>query len=109
MDRQETEKLVGEFQVYQQQLQGLLLQKESLSLQLAEIAKVDEELNVTKQKTAYKITGGIMVSKPVEEIKKDLAETKEAIEVRVKSLEKAEEKVNLKLKELQTKLKEIIQ
>lgn len=99
---------VAQFQTYQQQLQSVFIQKENLRLQGMEIDKALEELAATKQTTAYKITGQIMVSKTVEELKKDLGETKEAVEVRMKSLEKTEERINSKLKELQEKLREVI-
>ncbi len=108
MDKQQAENLVSDFQSYQQQMQSLLIQKESFRLQTAEIDKAVEELNASNQKTAYKITGGIMVSKPVEDLKKELGETKEAIEIRMKSMEKTEERISLKLKELQTKLKDMV-
>jgi len=100
--------LVTQFQNYQQQLQTILIQKESLKLQNIEIERALEELNSSKEKSAYKITGAIMISKPIEELKKELDETKENIEIRIKSLEKTEEKISLKLKEIQTKLKEVI-
>lgn len=100
------EDLVNEFQTYQQQLQTVVIQKESLKLQSLEVAKAMEELTKTQQKTAYKITGNIMISKNVEELKKDLEEAKESIELKIKSLEKSEEKINNKLKELQNKLQE---
>ena len=87
-------------------MQSILIQKENLRLQTMEIDKAVEELNETGQEKAYKITGNIMVSKPVADLKKELAESKEAIDVRVKSLEKTEEKINARLKELQEKLKE---
>jgi prefoldin beta subunit len=99
--------MVMQFQTYQQQLQSVLIQKESLKLQAMEIDKALEELNTTKNESAYKITGNIIVSKSVEELKKDVAENKEAVEIRIKSLEKTEEKINNKLKELQEKLREI--
>jgi prefoldin beta subunit len=99
--------MVFQFQTYQQQLQSILIQKESLKLQGMEIDKALEELNATKNDSAYKITGNIIVSKPVDELKKDAEESKEAIEIRIKSLEKTEEKINGKLKELQEKLREI--
>ena len=100
----ETQNMIEEFQAYQQQLQSLLIQKESFKLQTMEIEKALEELSATKEKAAYKITGGIMVSKPVEELKKELQDTKETVEVRMKSFDKTEEKLNNKLKELQEKL-----
>lgn len=102
------EDLVNEFQNYQQDLQNVVIQKESLKLQSMEVAKAMEELQKTNQKTAYKITGNIMISKPVEEIKKDLEEAKESIELKIKSLERNEERISNKLKEIQGKLKEVM-
>lgn len=104
----EAKNMIAEFQTYQQQLQNILIQKESLKLQMLEIDRALEELNETKQTTAYRITGQIMISKSVSEIKKELEETKEDIDIRIKSLEKTENRLNEKLKDLQAKLKEII-
>jgi len=94
-----------QFQFYQQQLQSVLIQKESLKLQTAEIERALEELEKTNQKSAYKIVGGVMVSKPVEELEKELNETKEDADLRIKSLEKTEERITAKLKELQASVK----
>jgi prefoldin beta subunit len=90
-----------QFQFYQQQLQGVLIQKEGLKLQTIEIERALEELEKTNQKSAYKIIGGVMVSRPVEKLKEELKETKEDAELRIKSLEKTEERITNKLKELQ--------
>lgn len=100
--------MVGQFQQYQQQLQAVLIQKETMQMQLMEITKALEELDSTKNEKAYKITGQIMISKPVEELKKELGETKEAIEVRVNSLGKTEEKITGKLKEMETELRKLV-
>lgn len=105
---EETKNLVAQFQTYQQQLQSIMIQKESMKLQMFEIDKALEELNNTKQNTAYKITGQIMIGKPVSELKKELKETKETVDIRIKGLEKTEKRINNKLKELQVKLKEVI-
>jgi prefoldin beta subunit len=99
--------MINQFQMYQQQLQSVSFQKESLRLQNIEIDNALEELNATKEEKAYKITGQIMISKTVDELKKELNENKELVGVRMKSLEKIEEKINSKLNELQEKLKEI--
>jgi len=82
-----------------------VIQKESLRLQNMEIERGLEELKNAKERNAYKITGNIMISKPVEEIKKELEETKESIGVNIKSLEKTEERIRSKLNELKEKLK----
>ena len=105
---EETKKMIIEFQNYQQQLQSVLIQKESLKLQNMEIERALEELGKTKQTSAYKITGQIMISKPVKELKEEMDELKETIDLRVKSLEKNEERISNKLKDLQEKLKEVI-
>ncbi|MEM5836336.1 MAG: prefoldin subunit beta [Candidatus Aenigmatarchaeota archaeon] len=94
-----------EFQFYQQQLQTLLIQKESLKIQVAEIEGALEELNKTEEKQAFKIVGNIMIKKSVDEIKKELQEKKEEAEIRIKSLEKTEERIMNKLKYLQSSMK----
>ncbi|MCS7106054.1 MAG: prefoldin subunit beta [Candidatus Aenigmarchaeota archaeon] len=105
---EETKNLVAQFQAYQQQLQTILIQKESAKIQVLEVEKALEELNQTKEKNAYKISGQIMVLRPVDELKKELNEMKEDLEVRIKALEKSEEKIKDKLKELQSKLKDVL-
>jgi prefoldin beta subunit len=102
----EAKQMLMEFQAYQQQLQSLMMQKESLKLQDLEIDKAVEELEKSGQKTAFKIAGSVMISKPSEEIVADLKETKEAIQVRLKSFEKAEDRITERLKEIQAKLQE---
>ncbi|MEM5791049.1 MAG: prefoldin subunit beta [Candidatus Aenigmatarchaeota archaeon] len=103
---EEAKNLVVQFQAYQQQLQAVLIQKESLKLQNLEIEKALEELEKTKEKKAFKIAGQIMVLKPVEELKNELKELRENTELRIKSLEKSEERISEKLKNLQKEIKE---
>lgn len=103
---EETKKMIMDFQVYQQQLQSIMMQKEALRIQEMEIDKAIEELKSTKEKNAYKISGTVMISRPVEELTKDLEEAKESISIQSKSVEKSATKINDKLKELQVGLKE---
>ncbi len=105
---EETKKMIMEFQISQQQMQSLMMQKESMKVQEIEIDRALEELNGTKEEKAYKIIGGVMISKPVADLKKDLGETKEAVGIRLRSMENTEEKIKNKLNELQEKLKEVI-
>lgn len=109
MNEEEVREKVGQFQQYQQQLQALSIQKETMQFQLMEIERALEELNKTENKNAYKITGQIMVSKPVEELKKELEEGKEAIEIRIKSLEKTGDRITSKMKELESDLKKLVE
>ena len=102
---EEREKVLNELRIYQQQLQSLTIQKESLKLRKIEIENALEELKNTKQNSAYKISGNIMILKPIEELKKELEGEVSEIDLRLKSLEKAEEKIVNKLKELQKVVK----
>jgi prefoldin beta subunit len=100
--------LVAQFQMMQQQLQQVLMQKESMAMAAAEIDRAVAELEKGADKEAYKITGTIMVRKPVDELKKELAESKEELQVRIKSMEAAEQRFTSKLKELQERLESLI-
>ena len=59
-----------------------------------------KELNKTK-KDAYKIIGTIMVSSDKEELKKELEEQKEILELRLKNLDKQENNFKDKAEEIQ--------
>jgi prefoldin beta subunit len=106
--KQDAQNLVEQFQAYQQQLQNVLIQKEGLKLQALEVDRALDELSKTKQTSAYKISGQIMISKSVEDLKKELEETKENLSIRLGSMDKTEIRVGDKLKELQDKLKDVM-
>ncbi len=104
MVSQHNQQLLNQIQIYQQQLQTILAQKENLKLQSLEIEKALNELEKTEEKNAYKIAGPVLVKTPVETLKKELNEKKETLEVRLKSVEKTEKMVNDKIEELRQKL-----
>jgi len=108
MVTEEDKKLLEQFQMSQQQLQGIMIQKENLKLQIIEIDRVLEELEANKEKEAYKITGTIMIKKSSEDLKNELKERKENYNLRIKTLEKAENRITNSLKEMEPKLREII-
>ena len=100
--------LIAQFQMVQQQLQNLMIQKETLNMNKMEIERALEELSKTKDEKAYKITGGIMISKPVSELKEELENTKEAIEIRLKSFENPEKHLTNQMKKIQDKVKTLM-
>ncbi|MCX6821738.1 MAG: prefoldin subunit beta [Candidatus Aenigmarchaeota archaeon] len=108
MVTEEDKKFLGQFQAYQQQLQSIMIQKENLKLQMFEIEKALEELEASKEKEAYKITGSIMIKKNSIDLKNELKEKKDSFDVRTKTLEKAEERITTKLKDMEPKLREMI-
>ena len=70
-------KIVEQFQLYKQQYQAVMIQKEQMRLQQLETEKSLEELEASKNEKAYKITGPIMIKKDVEDLKKELKERQE--------------------------------
>jgi prefoldin beta subunit len=108
MVTEEDKKFLGQFQAYQQQLQSIMIQKENLKLQILEIERALEELEASKEKEAYKITGSIMIKKNSTDLKNELKEKKDSFDVRTKTLEKAEERITTKLKDMEPKLREMI-
>ena len=98
------EKLLGQAQMFQQQLQSIMFQKETLGLQLSEIKKAVEELEKSKEASVFKIAGPILVKTGKKEIKTDLDEKEEAINLRIKLLEKNEIKLNDKINEIRDSL-----
>lgn len=95
--------LLEQAQLFQQQMQGIAAQREALNMQLIEINKSMEELEKTKEKEIYKISGPILIKQGTEEVKKDLDEKKQLIGLRIKTLEKSEQKLAEKLEELREK------
>lgn len=102
-EAKETEQKINQLQLLEQNLQNLSLQRQQFQTQLIEIENALKELETTNQ--AYKIISNIMVLSNKDDLKKDLNQRKELVEVRIKNLEKQEEKLRLKSKHLQ---KEII-
>mgnify|MGYP001611162521 CR=1 FL=1 len=109
MNEQEAREKIAQYQNLQQQMQTLMVQKETMQMQLIETDKTIEELDKVKDEKVYKISGQIMISKTADEAKSELNETKEAIEIRLQSIEKNEEKITARVKELENELKKLME
>ena len=83
----------------EQNLQQLLHQKQQFSAQQFEIESAEKELKDAPN--AYKIIGNIMVQRPLEDLRKDLGQRKEIIDLRLASIEKQEVALKEKAKKLQ--------
>ena len=101
---EQSQQLLNQAQLYQQQIQNIMVQKESLSMQLLEINNALDEIEKTKEKDLYKVSGPLLIKSAKEEIKKDLAEKKELIDLKLKTLEKSEAKIKTKIDELRERL-----
>lgn len=86
-------------QVSEQNLSQLSSQKQVFQSQLIEVE--GSLLEVSKTKRAYKIIGNIMVEADSDSLKKDLDSKKEMLELRLKSIQKQEERIRLKVADTQ--------
>ena len=101
LDKDSQEK-IQKIQQIEQTSQNLLAQRQQLSQQLSEI---DTALAESKDSPkVYKIIGSIMVSTDKEKLTKDLTSKKEIVELRIKNIEKQEDKQREKMKALQDEL-----
>jgi prefoldin beta subunit len=103
----EAQQLLMELQAYQQQMQTILMQKESLSMQQMDNDKALEELGKTTHDEVYKTVGPILIRSTKKDLTEELKERQETIDLRLKSMQKQETRIRDKLKETQDKLEDI--
>jgi len=99
----EQKKDIMDFQGLQQQLQMMMMQRQQLTVQLAETKKAAEEVKKSDG-GLYRFAGTVMVPKKKDELEKELAGEIETIETRTGMLQKQEEKVRERLQALAKKL-----
>mgnify|MGYP001241783816 CR=1 FL=1 len=90
---------ISQIQVFEQNLHSLNSQRQTFQAQAMEIES--SLLELSKTKNAYKIIGNIMVAADAENLKKDLTSKKEMLDIRIKSVQKQEEKLKGKISEIQ--------
>ncbi len=106
MKDEELKKELERFQQFQQQLQVLMLQKQNIQIQLAEIENAINELEKVKDKEVYEMVGNILIKKNKEELLPKLKEAKETLNLRISTLEKQIDLINKKLTAIQKKFSE---
>jgi len=100
---------VAQFQQAQQQAQALVAQKQQLELILRETERAVEELDKLPEGAAvYKSVGSILVKADREAVKKELTDNKETLDLRVKTIERQEERVLGRLREMRDKIQEAL-
>ena len=104
VSQEQAQQILMQAQVFQQQMQSILSQKEGLKLQQVEIKKAIEELDKSAEASVYKASGPILIKSPKEDVKKELSEKDEFIITRLQTLERSEKKVKEKIEELREKL-----
>ena len=104
----ETQQILVELQAFQQQMQTVLMQKESLNIQNIELDKALEELKKATTEDVYKAVGPILIKSTKKDLEIELAEKKESVDLRLKSLQKQEEKIKEKLKGVQGRFEDFL-
>lgn len=104
----EAQQILINLQTFQQQMQTVLIQKESLNLQSVEIEKALEELKKATTEDVYKAVGPILIKSTKKDLEEELGEKKETLDLRLKSLQKQEERLKDRLKESQEKFEEFL-
>ncbi len=98
----ETEEKLQQLQIYEQNLQGFMIQKQTMQMQLVELENALAEID--KSETAYRIIGNIMVCARKDELKKDLEAKKETSGLRIKTIEKQEALIRERAEKLQNEV-----
>ena len=100
---------VSRLQQLQQNLQAIMMQKQQLEVETVETDKALEELKKAGAEDAvYKNAGSVLIKAKKEEVIKELEEKKELSNTRVMVLGKQETRVKENLKEVETKINEMV-
>ena len=103
----ETEKIIQDLQILEQNMHNLLLQKQAFQIELNETLNASEEVKKTKDEV-YKVTGNIMIRADKEVVLKELEEKGKIFKLRITTIEKQERLLESKIKELQDEAKKIL-
>jgi prefoldin beta subunit len=96
---------LARFEQLQQNLQAILVQKQQVELEAAEVDRALEELKkATETDAVYKSAGNILVRAKKDILVKELGEKKELSTTRVAVLGKQEQRIRESIKELQTRI-----
>lgn len=106
ISQQQAQQFLLQAQVYQQQMQNILAQKEALRIQEMETKKASDELARSKESSVYKISGTILIKASRQEVSKDLKERQETIATRMATLEKSESSIRDRIEEIRKRLGE---
>jgi prefoldin beta subunit len=97
-----SEDKINQLQLLEQNMQQYSMQKQQFQGQLIEIESALSELKSTTD--AYKIVGNIMVKSSKADLDKELTSKKDVVELRIKTLEKQEQRLKDKAKEIRSEV-----
>ncbi|MEM0044053.1 MAG: prefoldin subunit beta [Sulfolobales archaeon] len=105
----ELQQYVLKLQQLRNKLNQIIAEKSVVQAQLREAERALEVLkSVSQDAPVYKAAGHLLVKVSKEDAEKDLNDKKDLLELRLKSLEKQEASLNTEIKNLESKINEII-
>lgn len=100
---------IAQLQQIQQQVQAILAQKSQIELTLRETERALEELEkLSDDAVIYRSIGELLIKTDKNTVKNDLSEKKETYTLRLKTLEKQEERIQARYKQLQEQLRQAL-
>jgi len=100
---QETQQKIQEIQILEQNMQGLLMQKQAFQLELNETENALSEIKETKE-DVFKLIGQIMIKTDKKKLEQELTKKKELLTLRLTSIEKQEKEFTEHLEELRKEI-----
>ena len=104
----EMQQQIRQLQEADQQARILLSQKYQFELQVKEMQRALDELDKDPKAEVHRVVGQILIKSDAKSTSAELKEKIEALEVRLKALEKQEDKLKEKAKSLQDRLQGVI-
>ncbi|MBU0958017.1 MAG: prefoldin subunit beta [Nanoarchaeota archaeon] len=97
------QKKIQELQILEQNLQGILMQRQAFELEINETENALKEIDKSNE-DVYKIVGQIMLKTGKETVTKELEEKNKVFLLRVKSIEKQENTIKDQIEKLRSEL-----
>ncbi|MCQ5376496.1 MAG: prefoldin subunit beta [Candidatus Methanomethylicia archaeon] len=95
------------FQELQEQLKAIVLRKQQFELEGKEVERaLNESKNLADDAVIYKSVGALLFKSEKSKIVGELTERKEELDLRVKTIEKQEQRLKLQLEELKKAIME---
>jgi len=102
----QVEQLLMQFQIQNQQLENVIIQKQNYLAQKQDIEDAIKELENDCE--VYKIVGPILIKSETEKLKEELEERKDDTSMKIKTMEKNEKKLREMVEISRAKLQEIL-
>ncbi|HIP62576.1 MAG TPA: prefoldin subunit beta [Archaeoglobus profundus] len=105
----QVQNMLAQLQQLQQQLQMVVTQKAHLENSLKETESAIQEIEKISDDTPiFKTVGTILVKTSKNEVLKELKEKRDTFEVRIKALERQEERLRERIQEMQKKIQSLL-